>query len=60
MPAPAQGFSWYLGGVSSWFASWGMQTIVFRWLVTVVLHEPASRVGIAQMSIGSSRSSRSG
>jgi MFS family permease len=28
-----------------------MQTIVFPWLVTVVLHEPAARVGIAQMSL---------
>ena len=28
-----------------------MQTIVFPWLVTVVLHEPARRVGIAQMSL---------
>jgi len=28
-----------------------MQTIVFPWLVTVVLHESAARVGIAQMSL---------
>ena len=28
-----------------------MQIIVFPWLVTVVLHEPAARVGIAQMSL---------
>ncbi|MGH7384219.1 MAG: MFS transporter, partial [Candidatus Rokuibacteriota bacterium] len=48
---PARDFPWYLAGVSSWYTSWGMQTIVFPWLVTVVLHEPASRVGVAQMSI---------
>ena len=51
MPPPAHAFPWYLAGVSSWFASSGMQTIVFPWLVTVVLHEPAARVGIAQMSL---------
>jgi MFS family permease len=44
-------FPWYLAGTGSWFASSGMQTIVFPWLVTVVLHEPAARVGIAQMSL---------
>jgi MFS family permease len=44
-------FPWYLAGVSSWFVSSGMQTIVFPWLVTVVLHESAARVGVAQMSL---------
>jgi len=51
VPPAARAFPWYLAGVSSWFASSGMQTIVFPWLVTVVLHEPAARVGIAQMSL---------
>jgi MFS family permease len=51
VPSAARAFPWYLAGVSSWFASSGMQTIVFPWLVTVVLHEPAARVGIAQMSL---------
>ena len=51
MPPAARAFPWYLAGTSSWFASSGMQTIVFPWLVTVVLHEPAARVGIAQMSL---------
>ena len=51
MPPAARAFPWYLAEVSSWFASSGMQTIVFPWLVTVVLHEPAARVGIAQMSL---------
>ncbi|HVC63864.1 MAG TPA: MFS transporter, partial [Candidatus Dormibacteraeota bacterium] len=50
-PPAARAFPWYLAGTSSWFASSGMQTIVFPWLVTVVLHEPAARVGIAQMSL---------
>jgi MFS family permease len=51
VPPAARAFPWYLAGTSSWFASSGMQTIVFPWLVTVVLHEPAARVGIAQMSL---------
>lgn len=51
MRQPAHAFPWYLTGVASWFSSFGMQTIVFPWLVTVVLHEPASRVGVAQMSL---------
>lgn len=51
MRQPAHAFPWYLTGIASWFSSFGMQTIVFPWLVTVVLHEPASRVGVAQMSL---------
>ena len=30
-------FRWYLGGVASWFAGYGIQMIVFPWLVAVVL-----------------------
>jgi MFS family permease len=44
-------FRWYLGGVAAWFASFGIQMIVFPWLVAVVLKEPAQRVGIAQMAM---------
>lgn len=44
-------FRWYLGGAGSWFAGYGMQMILFPWLVAVVLREPAARVGIAQMSL---------
>ncbi len=51
MKPPARAFPWYLAGIVSWFASFGMQIIVFPWLVTVVLHEPPARVGIAQMSL---------
>jgi len=51
VPPAARAFPWYLAGISSWFASSGMQVIVFPWLVTVVLHEPAARVGVAQMSL---------
>jgi MFS family permease len=51
MATAGRAFPWYLGGIASWFSSFGMQTIVFPWLVTVVLHEPPARVGLAQMSL---------
>ena len=41
----------YLGGQASWFISLGIQFVLFPFLVTQVLHEPAVRVGIAQMSL---------
>ena len=41
----------YLGGQASWFVSLGIQFVIFPFLVTQVLHEPAARVGIAQMSL---------
>ena len=44
-------FRWYLGGVASWFTGYGIQMLVFPWLVAVVLREPAQRVGIAQMAM---------
>jgi MFS family permease len=44
-------FRWYLGGAATWFTSFGMQSILFPWLVAVVLREPAQRVGIAQMAM---------
>lgn len=43
-------FRWYLGSLAAWYLSFGMQTILFAWLVAVVLEEPAQRVGIAQMA----------
>lgn len=41
----------YLVAISTWFAAYGMQSVVFAWLVTLMLREPAERVGLAQMSI---------
>ncbi|MDF1625735.1 MAG: MFS transporter [Parvibaculaceae bacterium] len=40
---------WYMGGVASYFFGSGIQTVLFPWLLTFYLHQPASRVGIAQM-----------
>src|ERR1051326_3980823 len=47
MPAA---FRWYLGGVGSWFASYGMGSILFPWLVAVVLREPPQRIGLAPLA----------
>src|SRR6266508_19399 len=44
-------FHWYLGGHAAWFTSFGIQMILFPWLVAVVLQESAQRVGIAQMAV---------
>ena len=49
--ARQQRLNLYLGGQASWFISLGIQFVIFPFLVTQVLHEPAARVGIAQMSL---------
>ena len=41
----------YLFAISTWYAAFGMQSVVFAWLVTMLLREPPERVGLAQMSI---------
>ncbi|MEC7138714.1 MAG: MFS transporter, partial [Pseudomonadota bacterium] len=41
----------YLTAISAWYGAFGMQSVVFAWLVTMVLREPAERVGIAQMTL---------
>jgi MFS family permease len=42
---------YYLVGTGSWFFAFGIQSVVFAWLVTMVLHESPKMVGIAQMSL---------
>jgi hypothetical protein len=44
-------FRWYLGGVGSWFAGYGMASILFPWLVAVVLRESPERLGLAQLAL---------
>ena len=44
-------FRWYLSGVGSWFAGYGMTSILFPWLVAVVLHETPQRIGLAQLAL---------
>lgn len=41
----------FLAGNASWFLAAGIQSVLFSWLVTMVLHESPARVGIAQMTL---------
>lgn len=41
----------YFLGTGAWFLSWGIQSVVFAWLVTMVLNESPNLVGIAQMAL---------
>lgn len=41
----------YLLGTSSWFLAFGIQGVMFAWLVTMVLNETPEKVGVAQMSL---------
>ena len=41
----------YLFGTGSWFLGYGIQTVTFAWLVTMVLHESPEMVGVAQMTM---------
>ncbi len=40
---------WYMGGVSAYFFSGGVQTVLFPWLLVFVLNESAALTGVAQM-----------
>ncbi len=42
---------WYMTGQFTWFASLGLQFVLFPYLVAIVLHETPARVGLAQMSL---------
>ena len=42
---------WYLMGSATWFVAWGIQSVLFSWLVTMVLHESPQKVGVAQMTM---------
>ena len=43
--------SLYLVATGSWFTAFGLQNVVFAWLVTIVLHERAELVGLAQTAL---------
>jgi MFS family permease len=46
--APQRRFGWYVAGVGAWFGAFGMQQVLFSWLVVGELHAPARWVGVAQ------------
>ncbi len=42
---------YYLLGTGGWFLAFGIQGVMFAWLVTMVLRETPEMVGIAQMTL---------
>ncbi len=47
----SSGFVAYLAGLGTWFVPFGIQMVLFPWLVAVVLHMDAFAVGVAQMAL---------
>lgn len=45
------GLNLYLLANSSWFLAFGIQMVVFAWLITIQLNESPTRVGVAQMAL---------
>lgn len=43
-------YGWFTAGVASWFAAWGMQMVLFSWLVVGELEADPEWVGLAQTS----------
>jgi predicted MFS family arabinose efflux permease len=43
-------YPWFVAGVASWFGAWGLQQVMFSWLVVGVLEAPAEWVGVTQTS----------
>jgi MFS family permease len=48
---PDAQFRWYLAGAGAWFAAFGIQQVMFSYLVTTVLHAPPNQIGLAQTSL---------
>ena len=48
---PNSKYQWYLTGLVTWVVPFGLQTVLFPWLIAVQLQESADRLGIAQMTM---------
>ena len=51
MTARSSDFMAYLAGLATWFVPFGIQMVLFPWLVAVVLRMDAFAVGVAQMAL---------
>ena len=51
IPAPPTGFASYLFTQGAWFLAFGLQMVLFPYLVRVLLQENEIRFGLAQMSM---------
>jgi MFS family permease len=49
--ADNSGYPRLLLASASWFGSWGIQMVMFQWLVVEWLEQPPARVGAAQMAV---------
>jgi MFS family permease len=48
-PGLGSAYGWFLASAATWFGSWGMQQVMFSWLIVEVLQEDPAWVGTAQM-----------
>lgn len=46
----APGYGWFLAGAGSWFSAWGMQSVLFSWLVVGEIRASPEWVGVLQTS----------
>jgi MFS family permease len=45
---PSSAYTWYVAGGAAWYGAFGMQGVIFAWLVAMELRASADWVGIAQ------------
>jgi MFS family permease len=50
-PTQSPQFRWYLWGSAAWFSAFGIQQVMFGYLVASVLHAPPDQIGLAQASL---------
>jgi MFS family permease len=50
-PENSSSLGWHLSTVAAWFIPFGIQAVLYPWLVAFYLNEPAERVGFAQMCL---------
>ena len=48
---PKSQYIWYMASLVTWVAPFGLQMVLFPWLIAVQLQESAGRLGIAQMCL---------
>jgi MFS family permease len=46
-----QGYRWFTAGVGSWFGAFGMQGVLFAWILVGELHADSQWVGTAQTAV---------
>ncbi len=51
MASKPNNFLWFVIGNGSWFTFFGMQMVLFSWLVAIELNETPDRVGLAQSAL---------